>query len=155
MLRNAAGARNDLKEQIMYKNLAILLLSIVLLSACSKNQPQKPACGSQVCTAIFATVGIHFTDKQGNAIAVENYTVFNLSSNKPLTPGVPNLDMVKGYYVVASDNDKKDFSTDGDNIKVSATDPATKQTKTATFKISGGCNCHVAKLSGPDTLAFD
>ena len=139
----------------MNKNLPILLLSMVLLSACSKNKPQKPACGSQVCTAIFATVGIHFTDKQGNAIAVENFSVFNLSSNKPLTPGVPNLDLVKGYYIIASDSDKQDFSTDGDNIRVSATDPVTNQTKTATFKIAGGCNCHVGKLSGPDTLAFD
>ncbi len=144
-----------IKKVNMYKSLSILLLSIVLLSACSKNKPQKPACGSQVCTAIFATVGIHFTDKQGNAIAVENFTVFNLSSNKILTPGVPNLDLVKGYYIIASDSDKQDFSTDGDNIRVSATDPATNQTKTATFKISGGCNCHVGKLSGPDTLAFD
>lgn len=139
----------------MNKNLPILLLSMVLLSACSKNKPQKPACGSQVCTAIFATVGIHFTDKQGNGLAVENFSVFNLSSNKPLTPGVPNLDLVKGYYIIASDSDKQDFSTDGDNIRVSATDPATNQTKTATFKISGGCNCHVAKISGQDTLAFD
>lgn len=138
----------------MYKKLYFLLILTFIFSACSKN-PQKPACGSQVCTAIFATVGIHFTDKQGNAIAVENFGVFNLSSNKQLTPGVPNLDLVKGYYIIASDSDKKDFSTDGDNIRVSATDPATNQNKTATFKISGGCNCHVEKLSGPDTLAFD
>jgi hypothetical protein len=139
----------------MYKKLTGLLLLIALLSACSKNQPQKPACGSQVCTAIFATVGIHFTDKQGNAIAVEDYTVFNLSSNKLLTPGVPNMDMAKGYYIVASDSNKKDYSSDGDNIRVTATDPATKQTKTVVLKISGGCNCHVDKISGPDTVAFD
>ena len=139
----------------MYKNLPILLLSIVLLSACSKNQPQKPTCGSEVCTAIFAMVGIHFTDKQGNPIVVEDFTVFNLSMNKQLTPGVPNMDMVKGYYVIASDSNKKDYSSDGDNIRVSATDPATGQTKTVTFKISGGCNCHIDKISGPDTVAFD
>src|ERR1700754_5112026 len=98
----------------MYKNLAILFLSIVLLSSCSKNQSQKPTCGAHVCTAIFATVGVHVTDKQGNAIAVENFAVFNLSSNKQITPGVPNLDLVKGYSIIASDSDKKDFSTDGD-----------------------------------------
>jgi hypothetical protein len=48
-----------------------------------------------------------------------------------------------------------DYSTDGDIIKVSATDPATNQTKSVNMKISGGCNCHVAKISGPDTVKFD
>jgi hypothetical protein len=138
----------------MYKKLSFLLILIFISSACSKNS-QKPTCGSQVCTAIFAMVGIHFTDKQGNPIEVEDFTVFNLSSNKQLTPGVPNMDMVKGYYIIASDSNKKDYSSDGDNIRVTATDPATGQTKTVVLKISGGCNCHVDKISGPDTVAFD
>jgi predicted membrane-bound mannosyltransferase len=139
----------------MYRKFSIPLLAVVLFSACTKTHQKNSACGTQVCTALFATVVVHFTDKQGNAIAVQNYTVFNVSSNKQIYPGVATLDMLPGYYLVASDSDIKDFSSNGDGIKVSATDPATGQIKTADFKISGGCNCHVAKISGPDAVAFD
>lgn len=138
----------------MNKSLSILLLLVLLCTACAKNK-QRSACGTQVCTALFATVGVHFTDSAGMPIVVQNYTVFNTGSNKQIYPGLPGVDLIKGYYIVASDNDIKDFSNDGDNIEVSATDPATGQTKTVNFKISGGCNCHVAKISGPDVIAFD
>ena len=139
----------------MYRKFIILSIAVVLFLACTKTQQKNSACGTQVCTALFATVGVHFTDKQGSPMVVRDYTVFNVSSNKLIFSGAPNVDLVPGYYVVASDSNIKDFSSNGDNIKVSATDPATGQTKTADFKISGGCNCHVEKVSGPDTVAFD
>jgi hypothetical protein len=81
--------------------------------------------------------------------------VFDVTSNKELHPGYVGGLLVLGYYIVATDNNKMDYSTDGDIIKASATDPATNQTKTVNLKISGGCNCHVAKISGPDTVKFD
>jgi len=139
----------------MYRKFIILLIAVVSFSACKKTQQKNSACGTQVCTALFATVGVHFTDKQGSPMVIQDYTVFNVSSNKLIFSGAPNVDLVPGYYVVASDSNIKDFSSNGDNIKVSATDPATGQIKTADFKISGGCNCHVEKVSGPDTVAFD
>jgi predicted membrane-bound mannosyltransferase len=139
----------------MYRKFIILLIAVVLFSACTKTQQKNSACGTQVCTALFATVGVHFTDKQGSPMVIQDYTVFNVSSNKLIFSGAPNVDLVPGYYVVASDSNIKDFSSNGDNVKVSATDPATGQIKTVDFKISGGCNCHVAKISGPDTVAFD
>jgi predicted membrane-bound mannosyltransferase len=139
----------------MYRKFIILLIAVVLFSACTKTQQKNTACGTQVCTALFATVGVHFTDKQGSPMVIQDYTVFNVSSNKLIFSGAPNVDLVPGYYVVASDSNIKDFSSNGDNVKVSATDPATGQIKTVDFKISGGCNCHVAKISGPDTVAFD
>jgi len=135
-------------------------LLVVLLMACSfgchKNQ-QQSACGTgQVCTALFASVGIQFADKNGNPIAVKNYMVINqrthlalVNSNPPINPyGI-------GYYVVADDNARSQLSTEGDDILVSATDSITNQTKTTILKISGGCNCHVAKLSGVEKIAFD
>jgi hypothetical protein len=138
----------------MNKSLIILLLSALLCSACSKNQ-HKPACATQVCSAIFMMIGIHFTDKAGTPISVENFEVFDLSTNQQLKPGLPNINTTTGYYIVANDSQLKDFSTDGDNIRVSATNPASGQTKTVTLKISGGCNCHVSRISGPETVAFD
>ena len=138
-----------------YINLIIILAAVILFESCTKTQQKNSACGTQVCSAIFAAVGIHYTDNTGKPIAVSNFTVFDVTSNKQLYPGVPNWDLVLGYYIVASDSNIKDYSTDGDIIKVSATDSATGQTKTVNLKISGGCNCHVARLSGPDTVAFD
>ena len=138
----------------MYKKLIILFVAAISLASCHKTQ-QKTPCGPQACTYQFASVGIHYADKTGKPIAVNNFTVFNVNSNKQLHPGYMNDLLVLGYYIVATDNNEMDYSTDGDIIRVSATDPATNQTKAVNLKISGGCNCHVAKISGPDTVKFD
>ncbi|HEY9003079.1 MAG TPA: hypothetical protein VIM89_17110 [Mucilaginibacter sp.] len=142
----------------MYKNLIILFAAALSLASCDKVKPKpKTPCGTQTqpCTLNFASIGILCTDNTGKPIAVNNFTVFDVSSNKLLHPGYPNALLALGYYIVATDNNKMDYSTDGDDIKVSATDPATNQTKAIDLKISGGCNCHVALLSGPDTLKFN
>ena len=138
----------------MYKKLIILFVVAASLASCDKVKPRTP-CGPQVCTDVFATIGVHYFDKTGKLLVVTDFTVFNVTSNKLLHPGMPSIDTITGDYVVASDYNKMDYSTDGDVIKVSATDPSTNQTKTVNFKISGGCNCHVAKISGPDTVKFD
>jgi len=138
----------------MYKKLIILFVAAVSLGSCHKTQKKTP-CGPRVCTDLFASVGIHYADNAGKPIAVTNFTVFDVTSNKELHPGYVGGLLVLGYYIVATDNNKMDYSTDGDIIKASAIDPATNQTKTVNLKISGGCNCHVAKISGPDTVKFD
>jgi hypothetical protein len=138
----------------MYKKLIILFLAAVSLASCDKVK-QKTPCGNQICTDLFAIVGIHYVDNTGNPIAVDSFKVFNVTSNKRLYPGIANINTVQGYYVVASDGNKMDYSTEGDVIKVSGTDPTTKETKEVNLKISGDCNCHVARLSGPDTVKFD
>ncbi|WP_426670942.1 hypothetical protein ACPPVU_06855 [Mucilaginibacter sp. McL0603] len=139
----------------MHRNLIALLIWVVLFSACTKTHQKNSACGTQVCSDIFTAVEVHFTDNTGKSIKVSNFTVFDVTSNKQLYPGLPTANLLVGYYTVASDSNIKDYSTDGDVIKVSGTDSATGQTKTVNFKISGGCNCHVAKISGPDSVAFD
>jgi hypothetical protein len=138
----------------MYKKLPVLLL-IVICSSCTKTQ-QKNACGTQVCTDIFTSVGVQFTDKNNNRITIENFNALDLRTNKAFVH-VPNpaANTVAGYEVVVDDSNLKDLSTEGDNIQVSAKDPFTGQTKTAVLKIAGGCNCHVSKVSGPDIIAFD
>lgn len=122
---------------------------------CHKNQ-QKAGCGIQVCTDIFASVGIHFTDKNGNAIVVNNFTAVDQRTHLSVVPAHPvtGIDNV-GYYVVTDDSMRPQLSTEGDDILISATDPATNQTKTVTLKLSGGCNCHVGKVSGVETVKFD
>lgn len=142
------------KRLLMYKNLIILFLAAISLSSCKKTQ-QKTACGTQACTDNFETVGVLCTDNSGKPILIGSMSVFNVTSNKQLQPGLSYANTIQGYYIIASDANKMDYSTDGDIIKVTATDTATHQTKSIDFKISGGCNCHVAKISGPDTIKFN
>ncbi|MDB5024464.1 MAG: hypothetical protein JWP78_2219 [Mucilaginibacter sp.] len=138
----------------MNKSFSILLL-LVSLCACVKKQ-QKPSCAIQVCSDVFAIVTIKFLDKDGNQIAVDNYTALDqrthevLHDHKLLAPGA-----YPSYYEVADDSDLKKISADGDDISVTGTDPLTHQTKTAIVKVAGGCACHVNKLSGTDLITFD
>lgn len=133
----------------------MLLLLVLICSACTKNQ-QKSACGTQLCSDIFMSTGVHFTDNKGNPIAVQNFSAMDQRTQLNIGNTQTGFGtMAVGYYIIADDGDLKKLSTDGDNILISGTDPATHQTKTAMVKIQGGCSCHVAKLSGPDTLAFN
>ncbi|MGZ3763016.1 MAG: hypothetical protein ACXVB0_19830 [Mucilaginibacter sp.] len=138
----------------MYKKLPLLLLTVIC-SSCIKTQ-KKAACGTQVCTDIFVSVGIQFTDKNNNRIAISNFTALDLRTNKTFVHAAnPSGNTLAGYEIVVDDSDLKDLSSEGDNISVSAKNPVTGEIKTAVLKVSGGCNCHVAKVSGPDTIAFN
>ncbi|MBD1387648.1 hypothetical protein IDJ75_20350 [Mucilaginibacter rigui] len=100
---------------------------------------------------------VAFTDNQGKPTIVEEYSLKNLRTDKPVTriPTDPIIDYVAGYVLVANDGIKTEFSTEGDDVEITAKSKATGQVKKVIVKISGGCNCHVAKLSGPDTVKFD
>jgi hypothetical protein len=136
----------------MIKKLAILLL-IACCFSCHKDKEQA-GCGTQQCTKSNGVIGISFADKDGNAVTVKNYSATNQRTNaKVPVPGY--YDTVPGFYIIADDSTKDQFSTEGDDILISGTHPTTNQTKTITYKISGGCNCHVEKLSGPANVVFD
>lgn len=141
----------------MTKRIAVLLLIIFCLS-CHKNPKQVSNCRiDSVCTALFATVGIHFTDKHGNAVSVKNLSAVNQRTQVSVLPAQASAGISQpGYYAVTDDSRIKLFSADGDDVLISATDSVTNQTKTTTFKIaSGDCGCHVTKLSGEDKVVFD
>lgn len=141
----------------MSHKFALLILLPAMFVSCQPlgDKQERPACATQACTKEFRTISMKFLDKDGNQIAVDNYTATNmrthvlLHDNSILVPGVN-----PPYYNVANDNDLAKLSDDGDNIEVSGTDPTTSQTKTAIVKVSGGCNCHVEKASGPEQIQF-
>jgi hypothetical protein len=130
----------------------MLVAAALCLSACKKNT--QTACGTQACTDLFASIGVHFVDKNNNPVAVTNFIVLDLRTHKFITHMIPEGLHYPGYMEIHDDNDIKDLSTEGDNVQVSATNPATGQVITTIFKISGGCNCHVTKIAGPDTIQF-
>jgi len=140
----------------MNKKLIPLIFAAVLFSSCFHDGVEQPACATHNCTKEFVTLYFKFVDKNGNPIAVDGYKAVNLRTNKTLhdngliVPGV-----YPPSYSIANDADLVNLSDNGDDVAISGTDPVSNQTKTAVVKVSGGCNCHVAKVSGPDQLQFD
>ncbi|GAB3930327.1 hypothetical protein [Mucilaginibacter myungsuensis] len=135
------------------------LIIVTALTACEKkatDPDNSTPCAPKACTMEFRSVGVKFV-KSGQGLAVQNFKAVNKRTGQQLknTGIMPNADQMPGYYIVASDNNLKELSDAGDEILVSATDPATNVTKTATFKIAGGCACHVAKTSGPEEVVFE
>jgi hypothetical protein len=142
----------------MIKRLLTVVLFACSFMSCHKAEQQQvlTPCGTQVCTDLYAIITIKFTDKNGSATAVQNYSVTNQRTHSKLVNnGSAYIDLIYGAYMVADDSAKSQLSTDGDDVLISATNPTTGQTKTATMKLSGGCNCHVNKISGIDVVAFD
>ncbi len=139
----------------MVNKLPLLLLLFLLFCGCDKGKI-KPACSPAVCTDIFVTIGVHFVDNQGQPISVQNFQALDLRTHLVIGPTLSGYGTLAiGYYIIADDGDLSKLSTEGDDIQVSGTDPATNQTKTAIIKIAGGCTCHVSKISGADQIMFD
>ncbi|SDD59398.1 hypothetical protein SAMN05216464_1025 [Mucilaginibacter pineti] len=139
----------------MTKRIFFLLL-IAAFSACNKNNRIKPGCSTGICTDLFATINIHYVDHTGAGIGVKNFIVKNLRTGLPVKAGGGfDYGASSGIRSVADDGNLNEFSLEGDEVQVSATDSLTNQTIVSTLKISGGCTCHIEKLSGPDTVKFD
>jgi hypothetical protein len=138
-----------------FKYLALLLL-IITLSACSKKIRDTECPTGQMCTMIYATISVPCVDAAGNPVQVKDVTVYNQRTNAAIvSQDIVGTDAVPHHVVLATDGNKKQFSTAGDDVKVTATNMATNKTVTVTFKISGGCNCHVAKIAGPEKIIFN
>jgi hypothetical protein len=135
----------------MIRKLTLLLLIACCVSCHKSNQA---VCGMQECTKNNVTISVGFANQNGSAVVVKDYSAINQRTHaKVLSPG--NYDTVPGFYIIADDSMRSQFSTEGDDVIITATHPTTNQTKTVTFKISGGCNCHVEKVSGTSPVVFD
>ena len=142
-------------NKMLYKYLPLALL-VILLSACSKKLTDTGCPTGQMCTMIYATVTVPCVDAAGNPVQVKDVTVYNQRTNAPVvSQDIAGPDAVPDHVVLATDGNKKQFSTTGDDIKVTAINAVTNKIVTATFKISGGCNCHVAKVAGPENIIFN
>jgi hypothetical protein len=140
----------------MYKKILLVMMLAIGLSACKKNE-NKSACGTQTCTTEFAVIGFSFTDAAGKPTAIKDVTLINVRTGKavPGTSYAATADLVPGALIIATDETKSTFSAEGDDIRITATSVATGKTKQLAIKVSGGCNCHVARVSGAETVKFD
>lgn len=136
------------------KNFLLFSLLALFIAGCGKNQQPRLGCGTGVCTLEFASVNILFTDNADKPVNVQNFSATNQRTGLKLEVNPANsMPGTVGNYIIANDNTRDQLSDEGDNILVSGT--YNGQTKTAVVKISGGCNCHVRKESGPSTIKFD
>ena len=56
---------------------------------------------------------------------------------------------------MVNDTDIRSLSQEGDNIEVTGRLKGTDTVKSAIIKVSGGCACHIKKISGPEKIIFD
>lgn len=131
------------------KLFAIVLLHFLVSCSAITSVPK----AEKICTQEFRMISVQFKDGNGSDVAVTDLQVINKRTNKPLVQ--PDNEARSGYYTVASDADLNTLSPKGDPIGVSARNPQTNQTVTASYVISGGVDaCHIEKLSGPEIITF-
>lgn len=136
----------------------ILFLLATTLFGCKKHN-QQTGCSSRPCTANFVVLFVSFVNKDGEFAFGKDVKAINLRTHEAIIAkgnGGPSSPTAGPHlYTIATDNNKSEFSTEGDDVELTATNVVTGITTTALLKISGGCNCHVAKVSGPDTIVLN
>lgn len=136
----------------------VFLILIAVLADCKKHN-QQTGCPSQACTLNFASLYVNFVDKDGQMAFGKDIKVVNLRTKQTIiakgNPGPPSTTVGPHVYTITTDNNKNEFSTEGDDVELTVTNIQTGVTQTALFKISGGCNCHIAKVSGPDKIVLN
>lgn len=133
------------------KKLIIFCLPLLVMAASCSNTMNSGCPTNQMCTDIFASIGTQFVDASGNNINVTDVTIYNLRTKKKMEPkGVIDPGFSPMNHTIVTDANRKELSTEGDDIRVTAM-YGDKKVETI-YKISGGCNCHVEKLSGPEKI---
>ncbi|MFD2147258.1 hypothetical protein [Mucilaginibacter antarcticus] len=138
----------------MFKKLSVLTAAMLICMACSKKKPQATGCDVIACTESFDSIGIYFNNKQGQPINIEAFSATNKRTKESVTPAKTTT-ATQSYYIVTDDSMKSKFAAVGDEVIISATNPATGETKSVTYLISGDCKCHVEKIYGPETVVFE
>ncbi|GAB2981881.1 hypothetical protein GCM10027049_17730 [Mucilaginibacter puniceus] len=134
------------------KRFIILYILVIVSSACSKSNLDGQGCAAKVCTQEFASITINFVNNADQPQNVNSFSAINQRTGLEVERSPSPLSSLH-TFVIADDSKLSQFSTKGDNVLI--TGKTSNQTKTAVVNISGGCNCHVERKSGPQTIKFD
>lgn len=134
----------------------MIVFTAFLSCASKRNKQAEVDCPPKPCTMEFRTVGVVFTDNNGDTLQVKDFSATLKTTGKKLPSGTEqSADASNPFYMIASDGDKSALSIEGDTIVVSGTHPSNGQIKKTDFVISGGrCECHINKVSGPEAIVF-
>ncbi len=134
------------------KRFIFLSLITALIAGCDKGGQPKAGCETKPCTYEFRSITINFVNNADQPQNVNSFSAINqrtgLEVERPPSPS-----SALHTFIIADDSKLSQFSTEGDNILITA--KTSNQTKTAVVNIAGGCNCHVERKSGPQTVKFD
>ena len=136
----------------MKKLPVLFLITIVFLGACKLNPDEK---FNGICPAVFKSITLATQNSSGKPIAVLNMEAKNTRTGKIYANIKQETLSFNGEirYTVASDNNKNDFTAQGDMVLVTAT-TSTGNTITCELKIANG-GCNITKLTGPDVLTVE
>lgn len=133
------------------KRLIVLSLLILAISSCKKGNQE--ACGVKACTYEFRSITINFVNSADQPQNVISFKAVNLRTGLDVERPASLLSSLH-TFTIADDSKLSQFSTQGDDVLITAS-VNNNQTKTAVVNVAGGCNCHVEKKSGPQTIKFD
>lgn len=138
------------------KNLILALFMGSALLSCKKKTADS-ACGNKMCTQEFRSIVIRFVDNKAIGTEIKDLSVVNQrTGEKVYANSATTANLTIGAHIVVDDGNTKSLSEEGDDLKITGTSVATKQTKSAVIKVQGGnCACHINKVSGPEQITFD
>ncbi len=120
-------------------------LALVLFAGCSSAVD-----GTCSCTEEFRYFTVKVLDDASQPAQHVAFTRTNLRTGKTLEPGWIGL-LVSGTYLVADDGQVKEFSTNGDTLRVTGTQGGAIFTADFVFA-ADACGCHLQRVAGPDTV---
>jgi hypothetical protein len=129
-----------------------LLPSLLLVAAALAGCDDEPT-GGCACTEEFRTFTVTVLDDAMQPAQGVTLTRTNLRTGRVLEPGWLGL-LVPGTYLVTDDGDRDEFSSAGDTVRVTGTQPGASFTADFVFAVPDPCRCHVVRLAGPDTVTI-
>lgn len=126
-----------------------------LLAGCVYFGDDGESCANQACTALFASVGVELVDASGQRVTGMTTRTVSVETGAVLHQSRPE-DGGEFGYVVVDDTLNIALLGDGDRHGVRFFADGAAGSAIGDFVIeAGACVCHVAKLSGPDTIVVE
>jgi hypothetical protein len=123
------------------------LLCLALLGCAQTN-----SLGECICTAIFASVSTIVVDSSGTPMVGLSPTVTLLRTGQRVVP--QGLAATGDSYPVFTDLNKTQLASAGDSVQFAVVSAGRAAHGVFFISAPGSCQCHVLKVSGPDTLVL-
>jgi hypothetical protein len=128
------------------------MILAVIIAGCGKCGQPMAGCEAKACTYEFRSITINFVNSADQPQNVSSFSAINKRTGLEVERS-PSPWSSQHTFTIADDSKLSQFSTEGDDVLITA--KTSGQTKTAVVNIAGGCNCHVDRKSGPQTIKFD
>ena len=124
----------------------ITLSGLLMITSCNWREPGKKDCDGISCPIGWDTITVHVQDSAGNVVALDSTYIHNVRGKAILRA----TGAIDGNHFVLDDGFNKDLAGKTELFRFSGY-LAGAEIVNAEFEITSDC-CHVAKVSGPDTL---